>query len=301
MILLADERVRAIARRAIVLSTLLAVVINLWEITHPMAFSMSLGRSAGFYVNPNVAGAALIVGMLLGLPAVPARLRELFMLIVAVGVFTTLSRGAILCWGAVTAWLLWQRAVRGKRLVILSVTGMSLAGSLAAAMIASGQLGYLSGGAERFVRQRLGIGSKEQLNADVSASSRSHLAMHALEMFGERPLLGHGVASTIEWNEPESTHNVYARELAEYGLAGAWVAPLLLLLAAREVRRGATQDHLPIARATAGAFVLFTGLWGFFSHNVLDDPFILVGMGLIASLPTVVPAARAALPEPTVS
>jgi hypothetical protein len=32
---------------------------------------------------------------------------------------------------------------------------------------------------------------------------------------------------------------------------------------------------------------LFIGLWGLVSHNVLDDPFILMGLGLIATVPTV--------------
>ncbi len=293
VILLADPRVRRFARYAIIASSLGAVLLNLYEITHPMAFSMSLGRSAGFYVNPNISGAALIVGMLMGLPAVPRRLRELFMLVIAVGVFTTLSRGAILCWGIVTGWLLVSRTVRAKRLTVLAIAGLTLAASIAGAMLASGQLGYLSGGAERFVRQRLAIGNKQELDADVSASSRSHLAMHALEMFGERPLVGYGVGATIEWNEPESTHNVYARELAEYGLAGAWVAPLLLLVGWRAVanakrRRDEVSDDAGdgnIRFATAGGFVLFIALWGFFSHNVLDDPFVLIGFGLIAALP----------------
>jgi hypothetical protein len=293
VILLADPRVRRVARVAIIASSLMAVGLNLYEITHPMAFSMSLGRSAGFYVNPNIAGAALIVGMLLGLPAVPKQFREVFMLVIAVGVFTTLSRGALLCWGAVTGWLLLSRSVRGKRLIVLSFAGATLAASIAGALMASGELGYLRGGAEKFVRQRLSIGNKEQLDADMSASSRSHLAMHALEMFGERPLLGHGVGATIEWNEPESTHNVYVRELAEYGIAGAWIAPLLLLIGWRSVSatdgtRGAQNGDAgdaSIRRATAGAFVLFMALWGFFSHNVLDDPFMLIGVGLIATLP----------------
>ena len=301
VVLLADPRVRRVARLAIIASSLVTVGINLWEITHPMTFSMSLGRSAGFYVNPNITGAVLIVGMLLGLPAVPARLRELFMLVIAVGVFTTLSRGALLCWGAVTTWLLVARAIRGRRMILLTIASMTFAVSVAGAMLASGELGYLRGGAEKFVRQRLAIGNREELGADVSASSRSRLAMHALEMFGERPWIGHGVGATIEWNETESTHNVYARELAEYGLLGAWVAPLLLLVGWRaassmERTHAADEDTVTrdrgdagdgsIRRATAGAFVLFIGLWGFFSHNVLDDPFILIGLGLIATIPT---------------
>ena len=289
VVLLADASVRRVARMAIVIASLSAVAMNVWEITHPMAFSMSLGRSAGFYVNPNIAGAALIAGMLLGLPAVSARLRELYVLIIAAGVFTTLSRGALVCWVIVVAWLVATRALRGKRVVLTFVAGATLAGSIAGAMLASGQLGYLAGGAEQFVRQRLSIGNKAQLGADVSASSRSHLALHAIDMFGQRPLGGFGTGATVEWNEPESTHNIYVRQLAEYGLVGAWLTPLLLLLG---WRAAGTQDAAledagePALRvATTRGFVIFVALWGVFSHNVLDDAFVLIGIGLTAALP----------------
>lgn len=290
VVVLADPRVRRAARMAIVLSTFGAIGLNLWELTHPMTFSISLGRSAGFYVNPNIAGAALIAGMLLGLPAIPSKLRELYMLVVGVGVFTTLSRGAMLCWAIVTVSLLLSRAIRGKRLIVLTAAGLSLALSVAGALLASGQLGYIGGGAERFVRQRLSIGNSEGLNLDASASSRSQLSMHAFEMFSDRPLAGHGTGATVVWNEPESTHNIYLRQLAEYGLFGAWLAPLLLVLGWRAVLTAddcvGDSGAAPIRRAVGFAFMLFVGLWGLFSHNVLDDPFVLIGLALIAAVPS---------------
>ena len=70
-------------------------------------------------------------------------------------------------------------------MVILTVASVTFAVSVVGAMLASGELGYLRGGAEKFVRQRLAIGNREELGADVSASSRSHLAMHAIELFGD--------------------------------------------------------------------------------------------------------------------
>lgn len=289
VVLLADPLVRRFARKAIVVASLGAVAMNLWEITHPMTFSMSLGRSAGFYVNPNITGAALIAGMLLGLPAVNPRLRELYLLVVAVGLFTTLSRGALLCWALVIGYLALSHAVRGKRLVLQFVAGGFVALAIGGAMMASGRLSYLSGGAETFVKQRLSIGNREQLGADVSASSRTHLATRALELFGERPLTGHGIGATVEWNEPESTHNIYVRQLAEYGIAGAWLAPLLLLLAWRAAgtQRTVVGDvgEPEVRAATSVAFVMFVAFWGLFSHNVLDDPFVLIGIGLNAALP----------------
>lgn len=285
--LMSDPLARRVARVAIVIGAIGATAMHLWETTHPLAFSMALGRSAGFHVNPNIAGAALIAGMLLGLPAVPARFRELYVLLCGVGVLTTLSRGALLCWAVTVGLLGCWRAVRASRLFLTFGVGAIAGVSLAGALLASGELGYIAGGAERFVRQRLSLGSAEELSADGSASSRVQLAMHALEMFGERPMTGHGVGATVEWGEPESTHNVYVRQLAEYGFAGAWLAPALLLLGWRAAgRNGRTEgEHAEPALlvACARTFVVFVALWGLFSHNVLDDAFVLIGLALVAA------------------
>ena len=280
-VLMADAATRTITRRAIAVSTIVTVAINVWEITHPMTFSMALGRSASFYVNPNIAGAALVSGLLLALPIVPARLREVFALLVGAGVFLTLSRGALLCFGLVLMVLLASRQLRVKRLSLLTGGGLLLVASVVGTMMASGELSYLSGGADRFVRQRLGIGSREEFSADVSASSRSNLAMHALDLFGERPLTGFGTGATVEWNEPESTHNIYVRHLAEYGVLGALLMPALLLLAWPRYRQHKSGIH----RTAAQAFVAFVALWGVFSHNVADDAFVLIGLALITALP----------------
>jgi len=280
-VLMADAATRTITRRAIAVSTVVTVAINFWEITHPMTFSMALGRSASFYVNPNIAGAALVSGLLLALPIVPARLREVFALLVGAGVFLTLSRGALLCFGLVLVVLLASRQLRVQRLSLLTGGGLLLVASVVGTMMASGELSYLSGGADRFVRQRLGIGSREEFSADVSASSRSNLAMHALDLFGERPLTGFGTGATVEWNEPESTHNIYVRHLAEYGVLGALLMPALLLLAWPRYRQHKSGIH----RTAAQAFVAFVALWGVFSHNVADDAFVLIGLALITALP----------------
>ena len=280
-VLMTDAATRTITRRAIAVSTVVTVAINVWEITHPMTFSMALGRSASFYVNPNIAGAALVSGLLLALPIVPARLREVFALLVGAGVFLTLSRGALLCFGLVLVVLLASRQLRVQRLSLLTGGGLLLVASVVGTMMASGELSYLSGGADRFVRQRLGIGSREEFSADVSASSRSNLAMHALDLFGERPLTGFGTGATVEWNEPESTHNIYVRHLAEYGVLGALLMPALLLLAWPRYRQHKSGIH----RTAAQAFVAFVALWGVFSHNVADDAFVLIGLALITALP----------------
>jgi hypothetical protein len=287
-VLLHDRRSLQVARVAVLVSMLVAVAMNVWEVTHPMTFSMALGRSAGFYQNPNISGAAIIAGMLLALPVVPRRFRELLVLVAGAGILVTLSRGALLCWFISVVLLVFFRGVGGSRLAAVSAITVIAGTSLVATLLSSGHLQYIGGGAEQFVRRRLSIGSSEQFNADVSASSRSHLAMRALEMFGERPVTGHGTGSTVEWREPESTHNIYARQMAEYGLLGAWLAPGLLLLAWRNAHRVKRKDERhDVTEATSKVLVIFVACWGLFSHNVLDDVFVLVSIAMIVSAASV--------------
>ena len=281
-ILMAEESTRTVTRFAIAVSTLLAVALNIWEITHPMSFSMALGRSAGLYMNPNIAGAALVTGMLMALPVVPARAREAFVLVVGIGVFLTLSRGALLCFGVVLVILLGSNQLGAKRISLMVVGGLFIFGSLTSAVLASGELSYLNVGAERFVKQRLGIGTREELVSDESASSRSQLVSRALDLFGERPITGFGTGATVEWSEAESTHNIYARHIAEYGVLGVILMPSLLVLAWPRHDR----CSLPIYRSTGRAFVIFVALWGMFSHNVADDSFVLIGIALTIALPS---------------
>jgi O-antigen ligase len=281
-VLMAEESTGTVTRFAIAVSTLLAVALNIWEITHPMSFSMALGRSAGLYMNPNIAGAALVTGMLMALPVVPARAREAFVLVVGIGVFLTLSRAALLCFGVVLVILLGSNQLGAKRISLMVVGSLFILGSLTSAVLASGELSYLNGGAEQFVKQRLGIGSREELNADASASSRSQVVLRALDLFGDRPLTGFGTGATVEWSEAESTHNIYARHLAEYGVLGAVLMPILLLLAWPRN----DQYSVPVYRSTGRAFVVFVALWGMFSHNVADDSFVLIGLALTTALPT---------------
>ena len=50
------------------------------------------GRGAGFFHNPNVAGIALLIGLVACLPAVSQKFRASFLILVCFGIFATLSR-----------------------------------------------------------------------------------------------------------------------------------------------------------------------------------------------------------------
>ncbi len=292
-ILMTDAAARQLTRWLLVLCVVVGAGVNVYEVTHPLTFTEQLGRSAGFHRNPNVSAAALFTSALLAAPVIPARWREAFLVVAIAGAATTLSRGAAFA-GVLATIALCRGAIRVRRLIVTSAIGFVVAISLVGALLASGRFAAVSGGAEEFLRNRFSLSSGDQLDADVSASSRRLYLERSLTMFAERPVVGHGMGSTVVWAFPESTHNIYAQQLAEYGLAGGGLALVLFALLfkrARSIRAAAfaavtpeRSAHLTIA-ASYAAFALFSVIWGTFSHNLLDDSFSLVGYALVLATP----------------
>ena len=84
-------------KRTIVVATLVAVPLIVYDALQPGLFSDIPGRGAGLYMQPNSAGMALVFGCLVGLTAIDRRVvRELFVVCVFGGVLATFSREAML-------------------------------------------------------------------------------------------------------------------------------------------------------------------------------------------------------------
>lgn len=292
-VLLADPRARTLTRWLLAACVVVGVILNAYEVTHPLTFTEQLGRSAGFHRNPNVSAAALFTCALLAVPALPRHWREVFIVVAAAGAATTLSRGALLV-GGIAVIVLCRGAIKAQRLGVSAAITVAVALSLAGSILASGRLASVSGGAEDFIRNRFSISNTEHLSADHSARSRQMYLTRSLEMFAERPIIGHGTGSTVVWEFPESTHNIYSQQLAEYGVVGGWLAFVLFVLLytkARALRAVAIspavsddRSHGAIA-ASYTAFAAFSLLWGAFSHNLLDDPFSIIGYALVLATP----------------
>jgi O-antigen ligase len=110
--------------------------------------------------------------------------------------------------------------------------------------------------------------------SDSNSDSRLALATAGLQSFAASPLLGSGLgASTNDWPMQEGSHNLYVTHLAEHGILGGLLFPALLLLLAHRAR----SSNAP---GGAIALVVFLGLWGLFSHNVLDEFHSLLAIGL---------------------
>jgi O-antigen ligase len=110
--------------------------------------------------------------------------------------------------------------------------------------------------------------------ADESANVRREAAKLGWQVFEEHPLFGGGVGATVDWDMSVSTHNIYIRDLAEYGIFGIALYPTLLIL----LVRGVTGP----ARYPLRAFAFVLALTGLFSHNVLDEWDVLLSIALAA-------------------
>jgi O-antigen ligase len=95
-------------------------------------------------------------------------------------------------------------------------------------------------------------------------------------MVGAHPLLGNGLASTVTWQYPVSTHNIYLYFAADYGLIGLFVFPGLVLAAC--YARGGSGS--PIHTAAAAALLCL----GLFSHNIATVYPVAMFMALLSTL-----------------
>jgi len=263
------------ARRALVAMVVLAVLVNAYDITHPFAlipadseFSI-VGRAAGFFINPNQAGAALVAGFTLSVGVVAPRWRPAYLVLVAIGVALTFSRAAILGLVLVTFLL----AFRGRSLSFRQV---------AAAVIVLASVSWITWllvAAE--LEDRFHIDPEVALDRVfwiLDPSNRSDFSEWERLMLLERgweQFLGNGLGSTELWEARSSTHNEYVMQASDFGVLGLFVLPAFVLAAV------GTQRFALTDAAVTGLFLLF---WGLFSHNILSEFYLLLTISLIAAL-----------------
>jgi O-Antigen ligase len=264
-------------RRAILAVVLLAIGLNIYEMFSPSVFSSVYGRSAGLYINPNMAGMALILGMILSIGLLPQRYRLFFVLLAGAGVFMTLSRGAIIGWAVSLLLLLKTGEVQLKR---------SFVGSLAAVAIIlivlvpwMDDLTSSSILSSNSVDRLAWFKSPDAL--DHAASDRKEVLKVAVEKLGESPFMGNGVGASLKLLEVEggveiSSHNQYIKMMVDHGVLGVFI-PLLMILAAT---CGAKDE----ARRISATFASYLIVLGFFTHMIFESRFILMSFSLMAAM-----------------
>lgn len=266
-----------LARRTIALGVLLGVGLNIYELFHPMTFSNIPGRSMGLYSNVNQSGCALMLGMILSKDVVPKRFRFLFCALAGIGIVTTFSRSAIVGWIVVMGYSAIRSGVSFRQ-ISQALVGLGLVfafftssywQNIEHVLVERGTLTV-------DVMQRLQF-FRHGDTADASSTEREAVASYALHVFEQKPLFGWGTgASRNPHAFPVGAHNVYLSLMVDHGVIGVFIVPWLLLATIWGCRRTTFDVAVP--------YVLFVILWGFFSHNVLEERFILATIALTASI-----------------
>lgn len=265
--------------------TILAVILmtignNIIELLNPKIFTdLNVGRPAGFYIDPNKTGCALMLGMLFTINTIKKSYRGLFVIIVGIGIMATFSRGAILGWVVCVAILIAGRVLSDRRRQIVLPT-IALIFILITVNPLQTLTDYFKGtntaGSNYDIVKRLeefqNPSSKEE-----SAAARQAVATGAWLMFGSHPFWGNGLASTRKWMVADvSTHNMYLYYMADHGILGVIFLPGAIF--------GVVYRNRGEERAIIICFAVFMTLWGFFSHEVLAERYVLSSFALMAAM-----------------
>lgn len=256
-----EGRARRVAMLAVAAAAVGASALNVAETLGAVrdldTLNRVAGRSAGFYLNPNDSGLAIVFGLAVSVPALPKRWRVPLLVAGAVGVAATFSRGALSCLALLLLWLLWRREVGlGPAAVAAGLVAASLAlgGNRAVAFLDSHSV--------------LNDDTWARLRFAADDSGRGEVALKAWRMFADAPLLGNGLGASRTWDAPEYTHNMYLSLAVDHGVLGLLLFPALALALAAGRRPSPLGPVLLLA--------------GFFSHNLLEAGPALVCIALSA-------------------
>ena len=245
------------------------------------------GRAAATLLNANKAGEAMMLVTLFGLAALPRRLRPLLLGVAAVGVIATFGRNSMLAWIVVVAVLVAGRAVSGAGAALLLGAGAA-GGLLAGALVefAAGTPDLWRAADDLAERLRFFTGGRA---GDDSASERMTVALAALQLFLEHPLLGAGAGATYLWSLPVSPHNQPLALAADFGLPGlaGWAWMLVIVWRGRFF----AERSLQVAGAILFAF------YSMFAHTLFDFAYWQLAMAMLASRARP-PAGSAAIARP---
>ena len=268
------------AKYAIVAVSFLNVFNHIYEFFNPRIFGAlnDSGRPAGFYIDPNKAGCALVLSLIFGVGVLPSKYRVPFVLVIGFGVFLTFSRSAILCWIIIVVILFVNDILpRRQSLFWALVIGIILLciGTLGITFIDIYDL-QERGILNENIMSRLAWFLDPSSRDAYDNSSRFDIVEFGWQRFVEHPFLGNGIGSTRTWSKDISTHNMYLFFMIDHGFIGALFLPLVVYAVVRKAKED--------TKYLAFVYAIFILFWGLFSHNVMEQRFILLTFSLMATM-----------------
>lgn len=277
LVAFANEDHRLLARKVSIVALLIGVTLNIYELFNPMTFSMIAGRSTGLFANSNQSGQALVVAMCCAFGVVRPRWRLPLVIVTIAGVIPTFSRSGMVAWAISVVALYFLQGLKLselKRLLLVPIVLVAfvyspLWGNLEHTLTERGVL-------NADTLQRLDfIGSGGQDVQDESAEGREHLAGLAWERFKMSPWIGWGTGSYYLPPFPLGPHNVYLGMMVDYGMIGIPIYPMLMIVTLIGVNRESAK--------VAVSVVLALTIYGFFSHNMLEQRATFVALTIAAA------------------
>ena len=274
-----DARATLFARLTLVVAVHVGVVINVYELFVPMSFSNVSGRSAGLYVNANISGEALVLGMILGITVLPTWYRGVFILLVGTGVFLTYSRAGLMGWliavgGLMLGGFVGVRHVVRTGLIALFLFGVVLLPKADQILTILERVGSLNPDTQErlaWLIDPLGV-------EDVSSGARKSIAREAWERVAEQPFFGGGTGA-VHKGLDIPPHNLFLSHMIDHGLLGAILLPLLMLALIWRAKGD--------SRRVAFIFSCAVLWFGFFTHQVLNNAHSLLLLALVAALASI--------------
>jgi O-Antigen ligase len=274
------------ARIGFIFAGIIGTAANFYEFFNPMIFGglNETGRPAGFYVNSNNSGAGLMQCLLIGTTLLRPVYRIPYALLMGAGVFITFSRGALIAW-LITVFIFIITGVFPIRMTIGWGLGLVIATfvfmAIGSSFINMEQLqdaGLLNSN----VTERLSQTSGGEEVKDDSTLARLAVVAMAWKMFMAHPIIGNGIGSTLKLDvgnlveHPISTHNIYLYFLADHGIVGGLLFPVLIMTIIYPLK----SKHLIINICS----VIFLLLWGLFSHNLVSLRLHLTFYALLSAI-----------------
>ncbi len=271
-------------RVTVLIVSLMNVFNHIYEFFNPHAFGAlhAFGRPAGFYINSNQAGCALILGMIFSIDLIKPKYRIFYALTIGLGVALTFSRGAMLGWLIVIAFMNLKKVIPKYQIVYFAI------GVATVILVLLSQINNLSNlkaadGTPLFNDDTL---TRVEFILDPLSekqdTSRVSLAKDAWQSFAEQPFLGKGLGGSANSKHKsvrgtaQKPHNTYLTLMIEYGFLGVFLYPMLLLASIWQIKGKLKTQGL--------AFVTFLLIWGLFSHTIISSFVTLLLIALMASL-----------------
>jgi O-antigen ligase len=266
-------------RGAILFVTLLAISNNIYEFFNPFAFyDMNseyniIGRSAGFYIDPNISAQAILYGLIFSYTLIPKNIKILFLLFTLLGVLVTFSRGGIIGWLIIVTLLFKYKQIDKKTIVtILLILFISII--ILLPILTDIIMGSFDGQSDNLLNRLNFFNTSSKM--DASQIERLAILNSAFNLFADNPFFGAGLSIIRHWGYSVAPHNMYLMLMAQFGFVGLVLYIYLMYVIVQNAK-----DETKIISKIFLFYILFTSL---LTHNILDGYHNIIAIVLMSNM-----------------